>query len=209
MTSAARAAKYGGVILIPSTGRGPARDGVVTPISRANQPTTRTTRPTPTAIVSVGIGAPVRSWIRVDTVNATRNAITTTATRITNRPLDASYHGIATPRVLATRTGDQSSGSRGCGRYVSATLEYMSTKIASSGTLRTNSTYHWAAVRRMKFCDSLAMPMSVPNSVASRMPDTMSRTVLAMPSFSASHTDWVGRKSLSPIGNPACRSRNP
>ena len=99
--------------------------------------------------------------------------------------------GSRTPRVLATRTGDQSSGSRGWGSSVSATLEYIRMKIAISGMLRTNSTYHWAAVLTMKFCDSRAMPMSVPTTVASSTPDDDESSGVGDALLERVGTDWV------------------
>ena len=57
---------------------------------------------------------------------------------------------------------------------------------ASSGTLRMISTYALAALRRMKFCDRRATPISVPSTVARMIPVIDSRSVFFRPSTMAS-----------------------
>ena len=53
--------------------------------------------------------------------------------------------------------------------------------IPSNGTLRMTSTYTWARLRTMKFFDSRATPISVPNTVARTMPVIARRSVLSRP----------------------------
>ena len=131
-------------------------------------------------------------------------ARTTTTTAF---QLSPSNQNTLAPRTLSTATGPRIQESFGGGNACSTTAVNASQISASSGTLRTISTYARAVLRRMKFCDRRATPISVPNTVASTMPVIARRSVLKKPSRMASFVGCEGRNELDGIGKPAGWSR--
>ena len=114
-----------------------------------------------------------------------------------------SYQNTLAPRTLITASGPSSHESSGRGKAFCTMAMKDRITSASSGTLRMISTYHFAALRTMKFCESLAMPTMVPSTVASTMPVIDSRSVLRRPSTMASRVVCVVRNVLDGMGKPA------